>query len=257
MDLGELLTELRENILSDKSDQVAGASDYLWTDTTLIRYINDAYFRFAQQAECIRDNLTPEVTQIVTVANQNLYQLHRSVISVMSVRMSGDQADLARAGHSQLDTYHTPDTYFFDPGQLANLPPGKALAFTTDEGVGQDDMGSYSAVLLRLYPMISTAYAGITGSMRVIRLPLQRLSNPRDVPEVPERHHLDMLDWAAYLALRKTDLDVAGGDAIQRAGQFKASFEAHVVEAKGVIKKKAFTPMQFQFGRNGFSYEKY
>jgi hypothetical protein len=256
MTLGELLSELRGNILSDLSNQVAGASDYLWSDDALVRYINEAHRRFAQRTQCLRDNATPEVTQFVTVANQNLYQLHRSVISVLSVRMVGDKADLARAGHADFDTYHEPDTYFFDPAMLSQLPPGKPLAFSTDEGIGQDDYGSYSSVILRLYPVVSSDYAGITGNLRVTRYPLLHFSskNLKAIPEIPEDYHLNMLDWAAYLALRRTDLDVAGGDAAKRAADFAKSFEQHVQDALQIFKRKTFTPMQWAFGRNGFTW---
>ena len=259
MRLGELLEELRDNILRDRSHQVAGAEDYLWSDKTLVRYIDQAHKRFARLTQCIRDNLTPQVTQFTTVAYQHLYPLDPSVIGVLSVHMHGDKADLARAGHSDLDTYHTPDTYFFDPGQLSNLPPGKPLAFTTDEGIAQDNEGTYSATLLRLYPIVSPTYAGIEGRLRVTRLPLYTLDHRQldMVPEVPEDWHLNMLDWAAYLALRQPDLDIAGGDALMRSDKFAKSFQAHVDDCKETFKRKQFTPLQWSFGRNGYSYEHY
>lgn len=259
MRLRRLLKELRENMLRDKSDQIAGASDYLWTDETLVGYIDQAQKRFAHLTECIRDAQTPQVCQFKTVTDQRLYTLDKSIIGVLSVHMDGDHADLARAGHSDLSTYHMPDTYFFDPAQLANLPPGKPLAYSTDEGIGQDDDGTYSTTLLRLYPKVSADYAGITGYLRVTRLPLLDLTcdNLDLVPEIPDLWHMSMLDWAAYLALRGPDLDVAGGDAIDRSDKFAKSFQAHVDEAKAMAKKKMFTPLQWAFGRNGFSYEHY
>ena len=131
----ELLFELRYNLLRDVSDQVAGASDYLWSDTTLIQYINQGVNRFARQTKCIRDAVTPQVCQFTTVADQQFYTLDPHVVSVITVRMAGDQADLARAGHADLDNYHQPDTYFFDPSQLSTMQPGKPVAWTTDEGV--------------------------------------------------------------------------------------------------------------------------
>jgi hypothetical protein len=114
--------------------------------------------------------------------------------------MTGDKADMARAGHSDLDTYRQPDTYHFDPSQLSSMPPGKPVAWTTDEGVTEDT----GAIQLRLYPVPLTPYSGIVGNMRVARLPLIPLSIsvPDGVPEVPEEHHMDILNWAAYLALR-------------------------------------------------------
>jgi hypothetical protein len=259
MHTDELLAELRHNLLRDTSDQVAGASDYLWDDNQLIRYINEGQRRFARQTKCIRDSTTPGICQFVSVDSQPIYALDPCVVSVLSVRMTGDQADLARAGHADLDNYHQPDTYFFDPSQLSQMPPGKPVAWTTDEGVMQDTNGSYAAIQLRLYPVPLTPYAGIVGNMRVARLPLVPLSisKPGASPEVPEEHHMDILNWAAYLALRGADLDVAGGGAWDRAREFRAAFESAVDDMKRDAQSKMFRPVQWAFGRHGFSYERY
>jgi hypothetical protein len=251
--LAELLIELRENMLHDRSDQVAGsASDYLWSDATLTQYINQAYFRFAREALCIRDAQTPNITTFKTAANQQTYQLDPSVIAVISARVVGEPCDLARAGHSDFGTYHTPDSYFFDPSQLSNLPPGKPLAFGTDEYLGQTQMGTTSAIVMYLYPMVSPTYAGLPIQLRVVREPVSRLTNPTDLPELPMTHHLEMLDWAAYLALRVVDHDA--GDPV-RAQEFKASFEDATRKARLLAMRKMFTPLQHGFGRGGWSWE--
>lgn len=256
MTLGDLLAELRAGLLRDISYQVSGASDYLWTDSQLVLYINQAHRRFAQRSEVLRDSTTPQCCQIKTVAGQSLYILDKSVISVLSLQMAGDQADLARAGHSQFNTYRTPDPYFFDPSQLSNLPPGKAMAYSTDETMAQDDYGSWRSVVLRLYPVIAVPYNNIVGNLRVVRYPLcpLTLDNLDAIPEVPEDFHLNMLDWAAYLALRSPDLDIAGGDARGLSKQFAASFEQHCIDAKKIAQKKNLTPLFWGFGGNGFSW---
>jgi hypothetical protein len=259
MQTGELLAELRHHVLRDVSDQVAGASDYLWSDTGLIRYINEGQNRFARQTKCIRDATTPAICQFTTVDSQEFYTLDPHVLSVLSVRMTGDKADMARAGHSDLDTYRQPDTYFFDPSQLSSMPPGKPVAWTTDEGVIQEANGSYRVIQLRLYPVPLAPYVGIVGNMRVARLPLTSLSLsvPDGVPEVPEEHHMDILNWAAYLALRGVDLDVAGGGAWDRAKEFRAAFDDAVSDMKKDAQSKMFRPLQWGFGRDGWSYERY
>jgi hypothetical protein len=256
MRLGDLLRELRANILHDRSDQVAGASDYYWSDETLVRYIDEAQRRFARRSRVLRDSRTAQCCQIVTIAHQEDYPLDPSVISVISIKMHGDHADLARAGHSNFNTYHTPDNYYFNPSYLSTLPPGKALAYDTDETLLDDGFGSTSAMNLRLFPKISTAFAGITGYMRVIRMPLMRLTleNLDAIPEIPEDHHLNMLDWAGYLALRSPDLDIAGDDGLSRAKGLAASFEQHCIDAKIEMERKVLVQPAFGFGRNGFSY---
>ena len=100
MKLSELLDELRDGILHDVSNQIAGASDYLWTDARLVRYINEAQRRFARLSLTIRDATTPEVCNVVLRAGQSQYDLHPSVLAVISARKDGDNADLVRAGHT-------------------------------------------------------------------------------------------------------------------------------------------------------------
>lgn len=254
MNLGELVQELRENILHDRSNRVAGASDYLWSDATLVRYIDEAQRRLAREGLVIRDGSTPEVTSLTLLNNVSEYALHPSVLAVISVKQDGDTADLARAGHAAFQTYRQPDPYFFDPSSLSTLAPGKPLAYSTDEYLRADDDGASGVVSLRVYPVPATGYLSPL-KLRVVRLPVERLStrNLYAVPEVPEIHHLEMLDWAAYLALRIVDVD---GGMPNRAMEFRASFEDTVRKARSAAMRKMFTPLQWGFGRNGFSWER-
>lgn len=255
MTLGDLLDELRQNILHDKSDRIAGGADDLWTDSTLVRYIDEAQRRFARRALVIRDGTTSAVTEVTLAANQNEYPLHEAVIAVISARYVGDMADLARAGHSAFDTYRQPDSYYFDPSVLSVLSPGKPVAFGTDEYLSADSSGSTSVVTLRVYPNVSADYAGNTLKLRTLRMPVSRLTidNLDAVPEIPEDHHLEMLDWAAYLALRGVDVDL-GMPTV--ADMFKKTFEEHVKVARNHVMRKLFASMQWGFGRNGFTWEK-
>lgn len=256
MKFGRLLRLLRDGILHDKSDQPTGSdlSDYLWDDETLTDYINEAQRRFAVGSLCIRDYQTPDVCEFQLVAHQKEYQLHSSIFAVISARLGGARMDLARAGHSQFDTYNTLGTPFFNTDSLQQFPPGDPVAYDTDEGLTADDWGSMGVINLRVYPVPLPQYVRKV-KLRVCRRPMREfdLRNLEAVPEIPVDHHIDMLDWAAYLALRIVDRDA--GDA-EHAEQFRAAFEVHVKEARLIAMRKMFTPMQWGFGRNGFSYER-
>lgn len=254
MTLAELLDELREGILHDVSQQISGATDKLWSDTRLISYINQAQEKFARESECLRDFSTAECCTLTTTVGQNMFAMHRKVFGVLSARFTGDQADLARAGHSNLDTYPTPTTQFFNPTFLSSLQPGRTLAYTTDEGLMPDDKGRLTCMTFRTYPEVGPGFAG-TIKLRVVRLPLVKMKNPNDEPEIPETYHLDMLDWAAYLACRTIDVDMAGADQIFRIRDFKAAFNDTITKVKNNLRKKEFAPLIWSFGRNGFTYE--
>lgn len=250
MNLAELLQLLRGSILNDRSDRASGSSDYLWTDETLVTYINEAQRRFAVQGLVLRDASTDEVTKITLVPGQSIYPLHESVIAVMSARRDGYQADLNRVGHAALGAYRAPSDSWVDPSAVTGLPAGVTLAYSTDEGLSDFDSAMLSQVALRVYPPPAAAD---TIRLRVVRKPIQKLVLGADsqTPEIPEDHHIEMLDWAAYLALRIVD-DDAG--AARRSLEFRASFEQHVKEARTLVMRKLFTPMEWGFGRGGFSW---
>lgn len=253
MTLEELLDELRNNILHDRSDRISGTSDYLWTDTTLTRYINEAQRRFARLGLILRDAVTAEVTEITLVADQTEYVLHSSVIAVVSAKLVGDVVDLKRAGHSAFGVVPVVNEALFDPSQFSHLSPGKPLAYGTDEGVAADADDALVNVTLRVYPAPSATYAGQKIKLRVVRLPINKLEHKHDTPEIPEDHHLEMLDWAAYLALRIVDHD-AGNPG--RAHEFRRMFEDHVVAARRNAMRKMFAPIPWGFGQNGYSWER-
>lgn len=253
MTLGELLTLLRESMLNDRSDRTAGTSDYLWTDTTLVTYISEAQRRFAAQGLVLRDGTTDEVTKVTLVAGQDVYPLHEAVIAVISAKLSTQRADLQRVGHSFLAAYSAPADNWTDPATYQGLPPGPTLAWSTDDYLQDFDSDSLSQIALRVYPVPTVDQAGQVIRLRVCRKPITRfeVGDLGATPEIPEDYHLDMLDWAAYLALRIVD-DDAGNP--KRAADFKATFEENVKNARKETMRKLFAPMGWGFGRGGWSW---
>lgn len=260
MHLGGLLQLLRGSILNDRTDRVDGTSDYLWEDETLIAFMNEAQRRFAVRGLVLRDGTTPECTEVQLIAGVDTYILHKSVLGVISARMEDSGADLRRVGHALLNMYRAPATdTWSDPSHWTGLPPGATLAFSTDEELSYDDGNSLSVVTMRVYPKPSAAMQDKVIKLRVVRKPLTIFTVDdlaEDVadqpsPELPEDHHIEMLDWAAYLALRIVD-DDAG--APKRAAEFAQSFESHVQEAKAAAMRKMFAPTQMGFGRGGFTW---
>jgi len=255
MELGELLTELRENILHDRSDRITGSSDYLWSDATLIRYIDEAQRRLARVGLVIRDGTTPEVTEVALQTGVTEYNLHSSVLAVTSAKLAGDRADLTRTTHAALNGYQEPDPPFFNPDAYPDATPGKPLAFTTDEYMVESDEGSMEATALRVWPAPSADYNGQNLKLRVVRLPINRLTGDDlcAVPEIPEMHHMEMLDWAAYLALRIVDLDAGAPD---RAETFRQTFTMHAMAARKATLRKLSRRMYFNHGQNGFTWSR-
>lgn len=251
MNLGDLRDELRTNILRDYSNLAEGSDDdRLWSDKTLNRYINEAQRRFARNSLILR-TAADEFGLVRCVEGVSDYTLDPLVLAVISCRQGDDKADLARAGHGVFNTYLQADPYFFDPSSLSAIPPGKPVAFSTDEEVMQQETAAIEQIKLRIYPAPAAPYTA-DFHLRVVRLPKQ-LVDDADECELPQDHQLEMLDWAAYLALRMVDRD---GEDPKRAEERRAAFEAAWKDARKAVMRKVFTPQPWGFGRNGFAWER-
>lgn len=252
MTLQDLLDELAGNILRDRSDMLSGPTDQLWSDDVLVKYINEAEGMLARKGLVIRDAATPTVVEVPLATGVIQYTLHPSVVAVISAKIVGDVGDLARAGHSALNSFQHPDPLFFDPSQLSILQPGKPMAFSTDEQLDVAS-GKSGVMSLRAYPEPTADYNGTIIKLRVVRKPLKPLTldDLEASPEVPEDYHLGLLDWAAYRALRNLDSDAG---ALEKADRYKKEFEDMVAQARTDALRKLFAPLQWGFGRNGFSW---
>jgi hypothetical protein len=250
LDLAEALEELRVGVLRDASTLKSGPPDEYWSDTRLVRYIDDAHRRFARQTFCIRDDTTPEVTQLTLNTNIAVYTLHRSVMKVETARHQDDQQDMVRITHDAAVNTQNVNTEDF---QFALVTaPGKPTRFSTDEGI---DPSKGHGVRLRLLGVPDSTQNGKVVYLRVIRQPLKRLSLDDEEChfEVPEEYHLDVLEWAAYRALRNWDID---SEDRTKAEAHKRLFEQAVKECKKDVLRKIWQPLRWNFGGNGFSYIK-
>lgn len=250
MNLGEQLSELRENILRDRSDIIAGDTDCLWSDETLLRYVKDAEWRFARQSLIIRDGTTPQLTQVKLKAGVKDYPLHHAVLAVISGRYEMDIFDLQRSGHSLVMQANPPEFLSWNEPVDAAIPPGKPLAYYTDETLVY---ASQSKVTLSIYPVPSDAEDGKLVNLRIIRLPTTCYTrdNLDTESQIPESYQLDVLEWAAYRAQRTFDADAG---APTSADAHKAAFEASIAAATKEAKRAMFANMTFRYGTNGWNY---
>lgn len=252
MTLDEQLTELRVNILRDRSDIIAGDTDSLWSDETLLRYIKDAERRFARQTLLLRDGTTPEVAQIKLRSGIATYPAHDSVIAVLSARYDTNTYDMARSGHAIVSQSNPPEFLSFDPATPYTVAPGAPLAYYTDETLVFARQGG---VTVTVYPVPGADEAGKLLHMRVIRLPMTKytLDDLERESEIPEDYQLDALEWAAYRAQRGFDADAG---APTSADAHKKAFDEAVQRAIQEMKRKMFANTGFRYGGNGFSWSR-
>lgn len=250
MTLDDQLQELRTNILRDRSDIIAGDTDSLWSDETLLKYIADAERRFARQTLILRDSTTPEVTQIILKLGVPTYALHKSMLSVISARLTGTSYDLQRSGHALVAQAYPTEFLAFDPSTPYTVAPGAPVAYYTDETLVY---ARQSRVTLSVYPVPSSVEDGQVLNLRTIHLPIAGYTADdleRD-SEIPEDYQLDVLEWAAYRAQRGYDGD-AGAPTASEA--HKKAFDEAVQRAIQEMKRKMFAGTGLRYGSNGFAW---
>lgn len=232
MDLGELLEELRENILRDTSDEVGPRSDIeLLSDRTLVRYIQDGVVKFAVATLCIRDETTPEVTRIILREGEDTYPLDPRVVALFG----------ARVGNTHLRRTTYPGLLRHSDVSLATSIETWGRANTAAPAVFYTDRESGK---VGVYPRPNAELEGAELILRVARKPLAPLVPTRlkDVPEVPEEYHLDVLEWAAWRALRNHDADI---ESVSKASSHKRRFEETVGELSRQAKRLLAQDVQF------------
>tara|TARA_Y100001956_G_scaffold74658_1_gene81930 strand:- start:25 stop:726 length:702 start_codon:yes stop_codon:yes gene_type:complete len=226
----DLLEELRECVLRDVSDATsADEADYLWTDKQLLRYLNEGYFKYAERSGILEDAATPAVCQIQLEAGKTEYPLHESITRVTSATYNSMVLKLAT-----IATEHNL------PDESAHLTATQSIgyrgvtAFAPDYNVG-------------VFHVIGTPTAEDDGKivrLRVKRLPLVPITEDTldDPLEMPEQYHLDIVEWAAFRALRNRDYD---GENQAKASAHKTQFFASIEEAKQTHRERTFTGMQY------------
>lgn len=252
MKLQDQLTELRRNILRDYSTQVYGTPDQQWSDETLVSYIGDAEKKFCRETFILRDADTPVVTQVRLQTGVSRYLLHPSIHAVVSARFDADTFDLKRVGRTLIMELAPPDTLFFDPSNFAPLSPGRPTAFSTDELL---TFQSKARVALVAYPAPSSAENGKLVYLRAARAPLRGYTmSDGDLAtesEISDDYVYDVLEWAAYRAMRNHDADAS--DPVD-ASAHKTAFEDAVEKCKADLRARLISNTQFIFGSNGFSW---
>lgn len=236
MNLRELLDELRNNILRDTSYTVDQRGDEnLWSDETLVRYINDAQSQFAARTLCLRDETTPAITQVALVAGQDTYTLDDRVVAVLGARIGNRHlarttyGGLMKAGAGSL-TLASPVNEYHHSSQ--------AYRFYTDRESGK----------VGVWPAPDLNHLG-TLVLRVARKPLTPLvvTNLKAEPEVKEEFHLDLLEWAAWRALRNHDRDAEN---VIKANSHRARFNDAVTNLAEESKRLLASDIQFDIRTN-------
>jgi hypothetical protein len=230
MQLKELLQHCAEEVLQDRASVVSGPNKRMWSDTTLVRYLNQAEQMFARGAYCIVDN-SSSICTVTLVNGTSEYALDSSIMQVLNARMSDNGVDMTRVTHDKINAS-------IAVGSLAS--PSYPWIWSLDEGGRK----------LRVYPTPDATAAVNTLKLRVIRMPTAALSLSALTaePQIPVEYHLSLCDWVAYRALTHQDVDATNR---KEAMNFRAEFMASIKEARAAYKRLYQPPGQVVFGAWG------
>lgn len=230
MQLKELLEHITSEVLQDRAALVSGPAKRIWSDTVIVRYLNEAEQRFARGAYCLFDS-TSSLCTIQLVAGTSEYAIDSSILQVLNVRLSDSAFDMTRVTHAEINTS-------IQVGALAT--PSNPWHWSLDEGTR----------LLRVYPVPDAAAAANTLKLRVIRIPTTPLSLSALTaePQIPAMYHLALCDWVYYRALTHQEVD---GSARKEAMQFRAEFTQEMKEARAEFKRLYQPPGRVIFGAWG------
>ncbi len=191
MTLEQLVAECRSR-LDDE------AAPYLWSESDLVRYINEAENEACIRARLIYDESSAEFSNAALLADQPTVVLDARILAVDRVRLTSTGRTLERVTRNRLD-----DQY---GGRWENAQ-GVPRRFFEELGY------------LRVFPSPT-----ISDELRLSlwRLPSEAMEADEDEPEIAPRFHLQMIDWAIRLAYLKRDADAFDQ---AKADRHEASFE--------------------------------
>jgi hypothetical protein len=196
----ELIAHLRESVLDDMS------IPYLWPDTELLRFLNYAEVQACRRAHLIIDATTSNdsgtaatastagqksLCVLSVLADQAVYQLSPKILQIKRCQLKSMTYPL----RGPL-TYPQVDEEFFWWG--------------TNGTVGTAGSGGYPSAFLNepgnTITFLLSPSSDDTAYLVVSRLPLISFTMQTS-PEIDEKYHIDLCDWAAKLAYSKPDAD--------------------------------------------------
>lgn len=195
MTLAELIMQFR----SEADDSVR---PYLFSETEVSNWINEAENEASVRARLIYEDSNTSVCQIAATAGSASYELHDSVTEIAA-------AWFIPTGETQ----RKPLT-LVDRIELDRLHPGWRESIETPAFLIHDD----TRVRLGCIPDVDGFI-----HLECYRLPISVMDEDNDAPEIHRAHHHHLVNWALYRAFSRPNTETHDAE---RGGKALASFTA-------------------------------
>lgn len=211
------VSELYDLFRSDVSDQ---ATPYLWSDSEVYRYMNDAYRMFVRLTGGIPDASSP-ITQLKVSAGV-------SYTAISPLILKFRQATLQSTGGPVriINAEDVGSLMHYDYGQVVTINPNTPGTIT-HMVIGSDRIDDQPQVQWVQQPIVNDVV-----QVKVWRLPKDTVAENNQTfafAEINEEHHEHLMLWMKHRAYGKQDAETFDKG---RSSEFKAGFEAYCSQAK-------------------------
>jgi hypothetical protein len=211
----ELLAVFRDEMSDTKAP-------YLWSDDSVVGFIDDAQNQFARLTDGIPDSTTSAVVNLaVAPAYTDVLPLHPSILKIRTAYRVGEGTPVEVVNVEDME----PRGMRFD-GRV-----GRVRAIVT--GMDPDKV--------RLWPFPNQSD---TVRLSVFRMPLTAITD-NEALEIPPQHHLGLLKWMKHRAYSVQDAEMFDKT---KAADFEQAFTAYCARAKVEQARARHKPRSVAYG---------
>lgn len=186
-------SELADYFRSQVRDEVA---PYLWSDTEILLYMNEAQKMFVRLTNGIYD-VTSAICTVPVTAGQKYSTISPLILEIREAHYIDPTTSYKRKldiiSLADVDNMATSD-YGITQNAADQDLPGVVDAMLTGEERGK-------------VRWINVPVENATVQLKIARLPLTSLTTTQRVLEVTDEHHVYLIEWMKHLAYNKQDGD--------------------------------------------------
>jgi hypothetical protein len=200
---------------------------YLWSNDDAEEYLEDALAEACERALLLRDSMTPEICTLTIAAGVSTYLLDKRIIEVTRAKLDSASVPLVLTSTEALDRGERGWQSYGEAGvtHLALDAEGKRWKAT----------------------LVGTPSAADVLRTTVHRMPLRALCDGKDVPEIPDRLHIRLVDWMRHRAYLKQDAETMDAKKADDAAAAFASAFGPRIDANARRTQRDLGPSVIQF----------
>ena len=201
-----------------RAQLVDAVRPYLWSDSEIFIFMNEAQSMFCRLTDGIADANTPEVTVVPVVTGEIFAETHPAILTFRNASLSSTGVELDIKNHTDIHKWAN------QTGQVTQMIIGL-----------QDNLVRWNYT-----PAVDDEV-----NLLVYRRPLEDITDADQELEVDGRHHVSLVHWIKHLAFGKQDTETYDGNASEQAGM---AFRAYCAQVKVEQERYKHKPRSVAYG---------